>query len=153
MSGNIKRKKGYTLVELILVIALVGIVLSISLPSFQIILKTAEKKELMEFKRDLNFARNSAVMENAVYSIEIDIVENQYFITKDKVKTRNTIKNKKFVNGIVLKEDNLGHSLTFYASGSPEEAGTIELSNKKGERIYITITPATGKVNLKFNEK
>ena len=151
MSGNIKKGKGYTLVELIVVIALVGIVLSISIPSIKIIFTTSEKKELMEFKRDLIFARNSAVMENKVYSIDLDIVENQYFIRKSNKNGKKLIKKKKFVNGIVLKEDNLDHYITFYPTGSVEKAGTIRLSNRKKEKIYITITPATGKVNLKFN--
>lgn len=151
MSGNIKKRKGYTLVELIVVIALIGIVLSISIPSIKIIFTTSEKKELMEFKRDLIFARNSAVMENKVYSIDLDIVENQYFIRKSNKNGQKLIKKKKFVNGIVLKEDNLGHNVTFYSTGSVEKAGTIRLSNRKNEKIYITITPATGKINLKFN--
>lgn len=151
MSGNTNNIKGYTLVELIVVIALMGIVLSIAVPSIDIIFKTAEKKELMEFKRDLIFARNSAVMENKVYSIDLDIVENQYFIRKNTKNGKKLIKKKKFVNGIVLREDNLDHYVTFYPTGSVEKAGTIRLSNRKNERIYITITPATGKVNLKFN--
>lgn len=155
MSGNIsiKNKKGYTLIELIVVIALVVMVLSVAIPSFKIILRTAEKKELMEFKRDLMFARNSAVMENKVYYFEIDIVKNEYYISKGKGKNKTNIKNKKFVNGIVLKSDNIGQFVTFYPSGSPDKAGTIRLSNKKKDNIYITITPATGKINLKFNER
>ena len=155
MNGNISNKniKGYTLVEVIVVIALIGIVLSVAIPSFKIILRTSEKKELMEFKRDIIFARNSAVMENQNYYIELDIVENQYVIASSIKKGQNTVKKKKLVNGIVLKADNVNHIIAFYPTGSPDKAGTIELSNTKGEKIYITITPATGKVNLKFNKK
>ena len=151
MNENINNIKGYTLAELIVVIALVGIVLSIAIPSIKIISTTSEKKELMEFKRDLIFARNSAVMENGIYSIELDIVENQYSIRKDKQSGKNLVKKKRFVNGIVLKEDNLDHHVTFYSTGSPEKAGTIQLLNKKNEKIHITITPATGKISLKYN--
>ena len=34
---------------------------------------------------------------------------------------------------------------------STELAGTIELENRKGKQIQITITPATGKVNIYFD--
>ena len=155
MNGNIKSKtiKGYTLVELIVVMALIGIVLSVAIPSFQIVLRTSEKKELMEFKRDIIFARNSAVMENQNYYLALDIEANEYRIETSVKDDKSIIKTKEFVNGIVLKADNLNHNIAFYPTGSPDKAGTIELSNTKGERIYITITPATGKVNLKFNKR
>lgn len=154
MSGNINNKKimGYTLIELIVVIALIGIVLSVAVPSFEIILRTSEKKELMEFKRDLIFARNSAVMERQTYFIVLDNEKNLYRIERPIKEGQNIIKMKKFVNGIVLKTNNLDDNIAFYPTGSPDKAGTIQLSNKKGERIDITITPATGKVNIKFNK-
>ena len=156
MNGNIrdKNKRGYTLIELIVVIALIGIVLSVAIPSFTIMSRTAEKKELMEFKRDLIFTRNSAVMDNQVYYFKINDVENQYTIFKNTKEGKSIIiKKKKLVNGIILKTNNLSNEVAFYPTGSPNKAGTIELSNKKGEKIYITITPATGKISLKFNER
>lgn len=155
MNENIKNKTitGYTLIELILVMALIGIFFSIAMPSTNIIFRTAENNELREFKRDLIFARNSAVFENGIYSIEIDIVKNQYSIIKNKGKGSKFIKRKKFVNGIIFKNDNVDNYITFYSTGSSHKAGTIELSNSKNEKIYITITPATGKINLKYNER
>lgn len=153
MNGNINKIKGYTLVELIVVIALIGIVLSIAIPSIKMVFSTSEKKELMEFKRDLIFARNSAVMENGIYSIELNIVKNQYSVINHKVSDKKLVKKKEFVNGIILEADNLDHHVTFYPTGSVEKAGSIKLSNRKNEKIYITITPATGKINLKFNNR
>lgn len=153
MSGNTNKVRGYTLVELIVVIALIAIVLSIAIPSIRVIFITSEKKELMEFKRDLIFARNSAVMENSIYTIEFNLEKNQYSMIRGKGINKIVTKEKKFVNGIKLKNDNLDHYVTFYATGSPEKAGTIELTNKNNDKIYITVVPATGKINLKFNSR
>ena len=87
MNGNIDNKNcnseyGYTLVELLVVIALFAIVLSIGIPSTKIIFNTREKKELMEFKRDIIFARNSAVVENCNYILYVYVDRNRYKIAK-----------------------------------------------------------------------
>lgn len=154
MSGNINNKKynskyGYTLVELLVVLAIFVVVLSIGIPSMKVIFNTSEKKELMEFKRDINFARNSAIVENCIYTLLLDIERNGYIIRKE----NKTIKNIKFSNGIILKSSNLGGSVYFTSTGAPSKAGTISLSNRKEEKIDITINVATGKVNLYINGK
>lgn len=154
MNGNIENpnKYGYTLVELLVVLALIGIVLSIAIPSINLIFVNFEKKELMEFKRDMNFARNRALMENGVYTIRIDIPGNKYYILEESDK-KSVVKEKEFSNGIRFTVNNLDHSISFYPTGSTSKVGTIRLTNKKDQDIEITITMATGKVNLKIDGK
>lgn len=141
---------GYTLIELIIVLALMCIVLSIAIPSISLMFNTSEKKELLEFKRDINFARNSAVMENKTYTLSINVPKNGYRIIREKNELL-VVKSKEFTNGIVLKLDNLDHFITFYPTGTPNKAGTIRLTNRKKQDIRMTITPATGKVNIKID--
>lgn len=158
MSGNINSKNrnskyGYTLVELLVVIALFAIVLSIGIPSMRIIFNTHEKKELMEFKRNIIFARNSAVVENCTYILYVDAIKNSYKITKDDGTTAIVIKNIKLSKGIVIKGNNFNGTIKFYQNGSPNNSGTILLTNSKKQKIEMTITPATGKVNLYIDGK
>ncbi len=158
MSGSIDTKNcnskyGYTLVELLVVIALFAIVLSIGIPSVKIIFNTREKKELMEFKRDIIFARNNAVVENCNYILYIYVDRNSYKIAKDIGGTVKVIKEKKLSNGIIIKGNNFKDSTSFRPTGAPSEPGKIMLSNSKKDKIEITITPATGKVNLYINGK
>lgn len=158
MNGNIDYKNcnskyGYTLVELLVVIALFAIVLSIGIPSVKIIFNTREKKELMEFKRDIIFARNSAVVENCLHVLSIDVPQNSYKILKDDGKSLIVIKSIKFSNGIIIKGNNFNSSMSFYPTGTPNIGGTILLTNRKRQKIEITITPATGKVNLYMDGK
>lgn len=141
-------KYGYTLVELLLIIAIVAIVLSIGIPSIKTISNGREKNELMEFKRNIIFARNSAVVENCIYILYVDVGKNSYIITKDDGTTASVIKNIKLSNGIVIRGNNFNGSIKFYQNGSPNNAGTILLTNRKKKKIELTITPATGKVNL-----
>ena len=145
-----KNEKGYTLLELLVVIALIAIVLSVSIPSFKIVFNTAEKKELMELKKDLIYARNKAVMENDIYTIKLFIKQNRYQIIKKGVIV---IKDKTMSAGIIIKENNISNIVDFYPTGAPSKAGTIELRNKKNQVIFITINIATGKINLKTIEK
>ncbi|WP_313756434.1 GspH/FimT family pseudopilin [Tissierella sp.] len=150
-NGRFSTKKGYTLVELIVTIALLAIVISIGIPSVKVIFNTREKKELMEFRRDIIFARNSAVVENCIYALTIDVNKNGYIITKDSGVGMKIIKNIKFSNGIKIKGNNFNGYTKFYPNGAPNNSGTILLINKKKQIIEITITPATGKVNLYVN--
>ncbi len=146
-----KKKYGYTLVELLVVIALFAIVLSVAMPSFNIIFNTQEKKELMEFKRDIIFARNSAIVENTVYIFSINKSSNSYIIRKEDNKT--VVKEVNLSHGIVIGENNFGGSIKFTPTGSPSIGGTISLTNKKKQKIKITITPVTGQVNLYIDNK
>lgn len=145
-------KYGYTLLELLVVVALIAIVLSVAVPSLQTIVNTKEKKELMEFKRDIIYARNSAVVENKIYILELNIKNNSYRISKVD-KTTKIVKDVKFSNGIKLNRNNFGDTINFLSTGAPSDSGTISMTNRKKQKIEITITPATGKVNLYIKDK
>ncbi|MCK9442985.1 MAG: GspH/FimT family pseudopilin [Tissierellaceae bacterium] len=140
-------KYGYTLIELMVVIALIAVILSISLPGIESIFISMEKRELMELKRDLVYARNSAIVENVNYGFIVNKGKNIYSITRQE-KVSKIIKKVELKNGIEIVGNNFGSSLTFTPSGAPAGGGTLDLINKKGQSIEITITPATGKVNL-----
>ncbi|WP_353095916.1 GspH/FimT family pseudopilin [Tissierella praeacuta] len=114
----------------------------------KIIFNIREKKELMEFKRDIIFARNSAVVENCIYILYVDVNKNSYRIAKDNGINAKTIKKVSLSNGIKIKGNNFNGYTKFYPSGAPNNSGTILLTNRKKQNIEITITPATGKVNL-----
>lgn len=145
-------KLGYTLLELLAVLALFAIVFSISIPSIRSIFINLEKRELMTFRRDIINARNSAIIENTYYTLNVNVRNNSYQIIRHGTENE-TIRNVKFENGIKIISNNFSSSLRFSPTGTPYKAGTIKLTNKKGQNIEITITPATGKVNIYFNGK
>lgn len=147
---HISSKSGYTLLELVVVLALFAIVFSISIPSIKVIFINMEKRELMTFRRDIINARNSAIVENTYYTLNINVKNNSYQIIKHGSQNE-TIRNVKFENGIKILNNNFNSSLNFSPTGSPNKGGTIKLTNKKGEIIEITITPATGKVNIYYD--
>lgn len=145
-------KKGYTIVEVLMVIAMLSLVLSIAIPSSKIIDSFYEKKELMEFKNHIVTARNDAILENSTHILYLDIATNSYKIIKIQELKSITVVNITLEKGIVLKNNNLNNSVKFYSNGTPSLAGTILLTNSKKEKIEITISPATGKVHLYINK-
>ena len=66
MEVAMKNKLAFTLVELIIVIALIGILLLIALPNSEYFNKLKEMAEIKEFRRDVLLARNKAIMEGDI---------------------------------------------------------------------------------------
>lgn len=145
-----KTRSGYTLLELVAVLALLAIIFSISLPSIKGILISKERSELMTFRKDIIYARNRAIIENTYYTLNVNKTNNSYQIIKHSKKNE-TIRNVKFKNGIKILNNNFESSLSFSPTGTPNKGGTILLTNTNGDIIEITITPATGKVNIYFS--
>jgi len=143
--------KGLTFIEVIIVICIISTLLMIALLNSTIVLGFKEKRELREFKKDIEYARNRAIVESRLYTVRINQSKNSYAIINYSNLGKNTVKEKKFTYGIKLKKTNLSQNeVTFSYSGAPLIAGTIYLENRKGEDIEITITPVTGKVNIKI---
>lgn len=153
----LKNKKGMTLIEIILSITILSILLLIVVPESNIILKIKERKELLEFKTDLNYARNKAICDGIRYSIKLFPRNNFYYIYKYE-RFPELVAKKEFKSGIRIENTNFNGSLNnkpsevmFTSTGAPSIGGRIIIRNKKNEKNLITVEPATGKVNLYFN--
>jgi len=71
---NTKQSLGFTLLELMIVVALIGIVASIAVPSFQDTLERNQLKEAAEsLKSDLMFARTEAIKRSSNINVSINI--------------------------------------------------------------------------------
>ena len=157
MNGGIKFKRmfndtrGITLRELIIVISILCLLLLIPAFKANSLLNYKERKELKEFKNDINYARNRAIVESKLYRVDIMINSNSYIIFKYDNLTE-IIKKKEFTSGIKIVGTNIdSNELVFNHTGAPRESGTINLKNSKGKSIEIRVTPATGKVNIYFD--
>lgn len=71
---NKQKNRGFTLLELMIAIAIVGIITSIAVPSFQNTLERNGLKEAAEsLKSDLMFARTEAIKRSTDLNVSIDI--------------------------------------------------------------------------------
>lgn len=155
MSGNTKgKRKGYTLLEILVVLALLSIILSILVLKSGVISSVRERNELNAFRKDILFARNSSIVENCFYILILDEKNNSYIIKKQGIKLneQENFKTVKFKNGLVLDKNHDKKIIRFYSTGSPDKGNTIRLTNRKKEVIEVSISPATGSVKLKINK-
>ena len=82
--GKMKTNKGFSLIELMIVIAIIGIVIAIASPSFY---KYRQNTNLKEATRDLagdiSYWKQTAVAENARYRMVFNQAANTYTIQKE----------------------------------------------------------------------
>lgn len=146
------RYKGFTLIELVVVLALFSILFSIAIPNLKALSTYEEMQELKEFRRNILYARNQAIVTGEIHIVNFDYTRNFYNITVNS----KAIQSHYFKKGVKLSMysskvvDDLGaEEFAFGRNGVPNISGTVYISLDKGKEFMITVTPATGKVSLK----
>ncbi|MCE5211184.1 MAG: prepilin-type N-terminal cleavage/methylation domain-containing protein [Deltaproteobacteria bacterium] len=150
---NDKNTKGFSLVEILTVVAILAIVLTISIPMFSSFVKNRNLKEAAAaLMSDIKFAKQRSMTENIHYIITIDKDNNDYSVqdccnTTDcsaKGCSYNATKNLgDFGNGVMIL-DNTYNTITFQSRGTCS-AGHVDLQNSIGSSIKI-ITTQMGRV-------
>ena len=138
----------YTLIEILIVLALLSIFMAIAIPSLGIINNFKEKQELNELKRDLIFLRNKAITENCYYEVNIDLKKNSYRLGI--TQHQSSIKSKVFESGLkfIKHGETTADLLRFSPSGSPSKAGSFVVEKRNGDRYKFSIAVTSGKVNI-----
>ncbi|MDR7870021.1 MAG: GspH/FimT family protein [Tissierellaceae bacterium] len=142
-------KKGYTLIEILIGIALFSILFSIAMPNTNYFKDMMEKQEIVEFKKDLLYARNMAIVENRTYFVYFFKDQNSYSLKLSE--TSPPIKSKTFGSGLKLNNNAVG-SFIFKPSGTSGNSNTIYINTRRNERYVVTIAPAANKINIVLEE-
>lgn len=139
-------KKGFTIIEIVLVIALIGILATISLPVYK---KTAAHYSLITAARmiasDIRLAQQRSITESRSYRLLFNTGSDNYQLL--------SVSNKSEINylpkGIkIIRTNFTDKTLSFLPSGAPSQGGRVVLENRFGGRRYIIVTPATGRVRI-----
>ena len=139
-----RRHKGYTMIEIIVVLALFSLLFSIVKPNFNLLSSTKERQELRVFKRDILYARNQAIVKGKQYYFKLNYDENGYMMySSDGVEKRY-----KFQYGLSLVNNPEMIEIVFSRSGAPSKSGTISLRTHNNKKYYLSVTPVTGKITL-----
>ncbi len=143
--GDKLNKKGYTLIELILVLAILGIILRISMPTISNINDAYLNNFARQMLYDIRFVKNMNMTE-PIKSYNMVLLEDGY-----QVRYANPMPT--FYKVVDLREQ---YSISFFedtiwfnANGTPGRAQTIKLfNNDTGNYREITINVNTGRILL-----
>jgi prepilin-type N-terminal cleavage/methylation domain-containing protein len=141
------RHKGFTLIELVMVIAIIGILMTVSGINYKIIDKIEAKNQIKELTYNINEIKRYSQIHR--YKGSIDIENHGYTLNYP-----NKSEHIEFNKLINLEYTNLS-KIRFTSRGKPSymsninSAGTIIYSVGK-DKYKITIEPVTGKVNLRL---
>ena len=145
-----KKTKGFTLIELIVTMAILGLLIGIGALRFDFLSNYQEKIEIESVVKAINEARNSAISSGYAYSVKFSERENMIQINSEIESVKNGNKDAVFSENLYLQklkvvgEDNI---VKFNATGAPDNPGKYQLNGSK-KKYIITIEIATGKVNL-----
>jgi prepilin-type N-terminal cleavage/methylation domain-containing protein len=134
---RLKAKKGFSLVEMMIVIAIIGIVLAIASPSFY---KYRQNTNLKEATRDLaadiSFWRQTAVSENVRYRIVFNQGANSYTIQRENPVNSGVYVNLSTINTAINDTKSPGSvSSSIFIMGDPNPPSF------SGGQSFITFQP------------
>jgi len=139
------KNNGFTIIELIVTIAILSIVLAISLPKISIDFGNMDKMA-NEFIYDVRYIQ----MENMKnpgqnYKILIYADSRKYIIINNDRKEKTVT----FKDRYIISYSNIG-SIGFNSEGTPVNAGTFTITDNKTKRIKsISIVPTSGRTIIK----
>ena len=141
---------GFTLIELILVIAILGIVMSFALPSINGMSNRARLKSIAEtMTQDIQLARSEAVLNNSAIVVSVVEGANWCYGIDTTACNCNTagdcatkeIRSSEF-SGLIMDTDGTDVStLTFSPTGITTGDGSSIMFDKSGMKALLTINP------------
>ena len=161
---KIKSAKGFSLIELLIVIAILATILSMAVPNFNRYRDNANLREAAgEISGDIQLYKQSAIAENREYRVNFNAVANTYTIQKQ------TAFNSTTYNDVITKNVGAGNanivmsnSPSFFPGGltyvrldprGTSGNGTIVLThNIRTSTATITIT-TMGRVRVEYDLK
>ena len=136
--------------ELLAVLLITAVVFAVAVPDISAALAGVRiNTAVRELVTDIRYAQQMALAECRVYRITFNTGMQLYRISYAGRATQVIVKQAYFPEELTLLGTNFGgNTLGFNIMGAPTEAGTIELMDKWGRSVRITVLPATGRVRV-----
>ena len=144
---------GFTLFELLITLALIGILAGLALPSFQQLILNARLRSAAEtVASDLRMARRAAVLENTPQQILLQYTDkSKWSFTYRQVLSLRRISSSDFPNITLARPAFSGHGgIRFSAIRGTANAGRLDFSTAFNKRLSVIISPL-GRIRLCSN--
>jgi type II secretory pathway pseudopilin PulG len=159
-------KKSYTVIELIMVIVIVGILATLSIPRFQSFYYLKLNGAMKKVISDIRYAQQLAISRHESYNIIFNTANEAYEVRRvsDNSYATNPFSRGSFIvnftsdpqyNGIKIDSTSFGGTLQFDWQGIPRNGSGTALSAEsnvvfsyQNNVMTIYITPNTGRVKM-----
>lgn len=142
-----RRKNGFTVIELIIVISIISILGCILVPSFHLLEKATLKKAAIELRMNILYTQRRAIKDNKRYWLRFYNLQNVYTISSSafspphkKIQLSSDIKMEEIVFS-TPKE------IKYTIKGTTGSGGHLYLKSKN-HRVKLTVMPGTGRVKI-----
>lgn len=142
------KKRGFTLIELILVLFIMSTILGIGFVKFNVINKYKAKKEIQTMINDIQYAKIMALTTGVEYWVELRpssyIIKGYKRENPDNAMYTDFTEKEVDLDYITITGKN---TIVFKATGSPSKANSYEFFYKNrvdGEDIYMISIPVAG---------
>ncbi|HEY4300816.1 MAG TPA: prepilin-type N-terminal cleavage/methylation domain-containing protein [Candidatus Didemnitutus sp.] len=95
MNKNIKSTKGFTLVEIMIVVVIIGLLAAMAIPAFQKVRQSSQDKAVLNNARQLSAAADQYFLENGVSTVSLAMLVG----SSNYVKAVNTVANETYPTG------------------------------------------------------
>jgi prepilin-type N-terminal cleavage/methylation domain-containing protein len=137
--------KGFTLIEIAVVVLITSMLFGFAVVSFGAINRQNLNIAASMMAEDIRLTQQLSLNQDGEYRIIFDCSNEKYYITKE-------VKAYKIVNlpaGVDLYNTNFPfHELKFNQKGTPSQGGTVTLSNRQRNYLYVIVMPVTGRVRI-----
>jgi len=157
---RITKNKGMTLIELIMVVAILGIVLAIASPNFMRYRQNTNLRETAEdFTAQIALYRHRAMAEDIRYRIAINLAAGEYSVERNPL-PENPDVYVPLVPAVTKRFNEYSPQITLVSAPvsfvmQPRgtlTAGTLTLQHSGTQRRAIIITHLSGRVNLRYED-
>jgi prepilin-type N-terminal cleavage/methylation domain-containing protein len=153
-AGKMKTNKGFSLIELMIVIAIIGIVASISSFAWQRYVSNSNLRTAARtLVTDINTMKQGAVSKlDTTFTIDFNKTANTYTLTGTTVQTKSPAPPEQSAGGTYifsLPGGGTSYTLSFLPRGTLSGLGTIILKNNRGSSATIVFN-ITGKTYVTF---
>lgn len=142
----VSRPRGITLIELLLVMALIGIILLIAYPSFEPLRsKHTLTRDANHLAWTLRSARQNAITTGRPQEVEFKPYAGMYEYNGEVFQLSDGIQ---FVGTTTFQKVNNRRVCSFTSQGRPSFAGTVTLRDRYNNQLYIIVNPVGGRVRV-----
>ncbi|HBY56435.1 MAG TPA: hypothetical protein DEG96_01000 [Candidatus Atribacteria bacterium] len=147
------RNKGYTLIELMVVVGIISLLLGLSINGLNNLIQWNKLNTAAALlSSELKNTQSRAFYEGVYYKIEFYTTfnwptsPNKYKIFKG---SESELYKEIKLEGVELFKTNFtDNRVRFKPSGVPSQGGTVTLKNKKEKVLYVIMTPVTARVRI-----